>query len=396
MADDPNIELKFDGECLDCGRRIVEQPPTLPDVGDDFDWLVRDYDGFRLFMMEELAARLPQRKRWTPADVEVALVEVLATLLDQLSDMLDRISAEAFLETARRPQSVRALLKMIGYDAIVVAKAKQEGPFAEDVQEHPDDPRDEKEKFDQYWLDNPTAMDAARLAGPRSIHTQHRMVTVDDYSTRLEEHPLVLRAQAKLEWGGSWLVIRVAVILWNRSELDGIPDLPDSVQEEVEEFHSVRQLEPTEWDGTLSFRTILRHYLDTYRMVGQEVYLQEAVEVGIVMSLAITVNKNYYQSEVRYAVEQALGRGPGGFFEPGRLKFGEDLFAGDIFQTLMALDGVDNVCLNRFKRLGKRYEDQSENGRIQLDGLEVAVCDNDPADHARGYFYLQLSGGRKG
>src|SRR5262249_32701696 len=79
----------------------------LPNVGDDFDWLTRDYDGFRLFMMEELAARMPERARWTPADLEVVLVEALAAVLDQLSDRADRVAAEAYLETARRPESVR-------------------------------------------------------------------------------------------------------------------------------------------------------------------------------------------------------------------------------------------------------------------------------------------------
>ena len=42
--------------CPDCGVREVHLPAPLPKVGDDFDWLVRDYDGFRMFMLEELAA----------------------------------------------------------------------------------------------------------------------------------------------------------------------------------------------------------------------------------------------------------------------------------------------------------------------------------------------------
>ena len=85
--------------------------------------VVRDYDGFRLFMLEELAARFPERTRWTPADMEVVLVEQLAALLDQLSDMLDRIAGEGYLETARRPDSVRRLLGLIGYDAVKMAQA---------------------------------------------------------------------------------------------------------------------------------------------------------------------------------------------------------------------------------------------------------------------------------
>ena len=121
MAQTPESHLIFADGCSDCATREVDLPEPLPMLGDDFDWLLRDYDGFRLFMLEELAARYPERRRWTPADMEVVIVETLSVVLDQLSDMLDRVRAEAFLEIARRPESVRRLLAMIGYDAVSMA-----------------------------------------------------------------------------------------------------------------------------------------------------------------------------------------------------------------------------------------------------------------------------------
>jgi hypothetical protein len=136
--------------------------------------------------------------------------------------------------------------------------------------------------------------------------------------------------------------------------------------------------------------------LEKWRMAGQEVVLEDAVPVAIKMFISIRVQENYFQSEVRNAVRQALGTGPGGFFEPGRLGFGEDLYASDVFQTLMSLDGVENVCLNRFKRLGDSYPDQTDTGRIPLEGLEIAVCVNDPGRPERGYINLTLTGGRRG
>ena len=54
MAEEPQVLLDFPGGCPDCGDRQVELPAPLPPVGDDFDWRVRDYDGFRLAMLEEL------------------------------------------------------------------------------------------------------------------------------------------------------------------------------------------------------------------------------------------------------------------------------------------------------------------------------------------------------
>jgi hypothetical protein len=396
MADNPTVQISFAGKCPDCGQRTVHLPAPLPEVGDDFDWQVRDYDGFRLFMMQELAARFPDRVRWTPADVEVTLVEVLAAALDQLSDTLDRVAAESYLETARRPESVRRLLRLIGYDALALAQARQEGPF-DPTRASEGDTRSDPERLDRYWLDNPQVMEQARQEGPRSIHTQRRMITLDDHQARLEEHPLVSRAQAWAQWSGAWPVVYVAVIPTLRQGLDesGV-DYPVLLQEAVTQFHRERDLPLPLLDLTTPLRTVLNPYVETYRMLGQEVILRDAVEVGILISLSIQVNPNYFQSELRHAVERALGTGPEGFFTRGRLRFGEDLFAGDIFQTVMGLDGVDNVCLNRFKRVGDRFPDQSESGRIVLSGLEVATCDNDTALPARGYYYLTLEGGRKG
>lgn len=140
----------------------------------------------------------------------------------------------------------------------------------------------------------------------------------------------------------------------------------------------------------------MRIYLDAWRMIGQEVLLDDARPVGIAMALSVGVREQYFRTEIRQAVEQALGASPGGFFEPGRLKFGEDIYAGDIYQTLMGLDGVKNVCINRLKRVGKTAQDHTRQGFIPLEGLEIAVCDNDPADPGRGYFTLNLHGGRNG
>lgn len=391
MAETPVPKLTFAGTCPDCGRREVDLPKKLPTVGDDFDWQTRDYDGFRLFILEELAARFPERSRWTPADMEVVLVEQLAALLDQLSDTLDRVAHETYLETARQPDSVRRLLGMIGYDAVRLVQAHGEIDAAET------DPATLHHLLERYWFSKPQAMEQARRNGPAKIFTQHRMVTLDDYANRLEDHPLVLRATSLQEWTGSWFTVKAAVINWRLVLLDATGEsFPPKLQHEVEVFHAERGLCTPDWSSGPTIRAILRPYLDAYRMAGQEVMLLDALPVGITMSIAIRVRPDYFQSEIRHGVDQALGNEAGGFFEPGRLRFGEDLHAGDIIETLMALEGVAHVCLNRFKRIGSQYPDQAESGRIELNGLEVAVCDNDSARPERGYYRLVLHGGRHG
>ena len=394
MADAPHIALRFEGRCPDCGVREVHLPAPLPDAGDDFDWRVRDYDDFRLFMLEELSARFPERTRWTPADLEVVLVEALATVLDQLSDMLDRVTAEAFLETARRPETVRGLLNFIGYDAIAVAKSKDQiaGDLSDD---------DAIKALEDYWRSHPHAMEQAKCAGPREIHTQKRMVTTEDYALRLREHPLVANAHAWTEWSGSWFTLHLTVIAEEGLQLDSDTSLSgysEDLKDSIMNFHERVGLVAPDLETTPlpSLRMILRPYIDAFRMVGQEVILQDPRYVGIYMAISIKIGVNHFQSEIRHAIAQVLGHGPDGFFAPGRHGFGEDLYSSDVIQALMALDGVENVCLNRFKRIGSQYPDRVEAGFIALDGLEVALCDNDAGDPARGYYRLTFHGGRRG
>jgi hypothetical protein len=389
MADEPTVTLTFPGGCPDCGDRRVDLPSPLPPVGDDFDWHVRDHDGFRLAMLEELAARYPERTRWTPADLEVVLVEVLAAVLDQLSDQLDRVTSEAYLETARRPESVRRHLELLGYDATRLAVARGEialpegesvgGPLA-------------RQRLADHWFEHPSAMEEARSDGPRSIHQQRRMVTADDYARRLEDHPFVLRAEARVRWVGSWTAVEVAVVLVDDEPLDTA--VPPALADDVDRFHRERAIARP--GGSPSIRTVLTAYLDAYRMVGQEVVLIDAVRVPVTFALSVRVAANHFQSEVRDAVGQVLGTGRTGFFRPGRLRFGEDLRASALIAAVMALDGVESVCLNAFRRLGDQYVDQVATGRIVLAGIEVAICDDDPTNRHRGYYRLTLQGGLKG
>jgi hypothetical protein len=468
MAQNPETNLTFVDGCSDCAVRKIQLPERAPEMGDDFDWLVRDYDGFRLFMMEELAARFPERRRWTPADMEVVIVEALSVILDQLSDQLDRTRAEAFLETARRPDSVRRLLAMIGYDAVGQAGEAVKIPVGDaptsetteeqmarllrflpalrsllgDYRESLDEltplqqselnsfiadgadaatinlnsvqrfldntpefvERARNQALNRYWAAYPHVMDSARDAGPRTIHTQKRMVTEDDYAERMEDHPLVLQGHAFSRWSGSWSTIYCAVIIANNIPLDSpltAAALADEerlsmLQDDVDTFYQAREIEAPDWSSEPTPRTVMRPYLDAYRMAAQEIFLLDAEPVGINISLAVRIDENYFQSEVRHEVLERLGSGLDGFFEPGRLQFGEDLHSSDIIEAVMALDGVKVVCLNRFKRVGKRYPNQADAGRIQLDGLEVALCDNNPQEAARGILNITLHGGRRG
>lgn len=463
MANSPEIVLDFTGACGDCGTRTVSLPAELPPMGDDFNWQTRDFNDFRRTMLEELQARFPQRRRWTSADLEVVIVEAFAVVLDQFSDQLDRAHAEAFLESARNPHSVRRLLAMIGYDAL--AKAPREAsipeslPFRSEtdtqrlqrltkflpglrkyrhswadpvqpwfagieaflasaasadnttldaVQSFLDETpifvqRARQDALARYWRLHPVQMNYARSEGPLSIHEQQRIVTLKDFDRQLSRHPLVLRASAGSKWTGSWRTVEATVLLLRHMRLDS--DSPEdvlderlllSIQEQTDDLYKEHGVLLPDWTRRPNARAILRPWLDRLRMAGTEVWLSDAELVGINISISVRVNANYFQTEVRQAVEAALDSGAGGFFEPGGLRFGGDLYGSDIIETVMRLDGVDAVCLNRFKRVGKRFANRADEGRIILSGVQVPVIDHQQGRVAAGYLRVSTHGGLRG
>jgi len=388
VADTPTPKLCFpDGERA---RREVTLPATLPRIGDDFDWQLRDFEGFRRFMLEELAARFPQRRRWTSSDIEVALVEVLAAVLDQISDKADRVAAEHVLATARRPESVRRLLGFIGYDAVREAGILGPGPATAQTV------RLKIAELERLWAEEPGRMEAARRAGPRSIHQQQRMVCRDDYARLLERHPLVHRARAQALWTGSWTRIRVAVVVHLESPLDqvlgdaagaGVLVPGPRLRAELTAFHARLGLRQPALASRPTIRGLLEQYVEGLRMIGHEVELCEPDYVPLEISFRVRVGPRYFRSEIDLAVRQALSTAPGGFFERGRFDFGQSVHTSDLIELIMGLDGVEDVVPAPFKRAGDRYADQSVAGEIRLAELEIAVCDS---------YQLLLGGGRTG
>lgn len=110
------IEFSFKVNCpsdLDCKPPHVcpEEPVKAPEI----NYLAKDYATFRQLILDRMAVLVPEWRERNPADLGIALVELLAYVGDSLSYKQDAVATEAYLGTARRRASVRRHVRLIDY-----------------------------------------------------------------------------------------------------------------------------------------------------------------------------------------------------------------------------------------------------------------------------------------
>ena len=111
-----DIPFSFKVDCpssFDCPEPPACPTPNYPQP--HIDYLAKDYASFRQLMLDRLAVTLPGWTERNPADVGVAIVEVLAYAADYLSYYQDAAATEAYLGTARRRASVRRHAQLLNY-----------------------------------------------------------------------------------------------------------------------------------------------------------------------------------------------------------------------------------------------------------------------------------------
>jgi hypothetical protein len=111
-----SVDFFFKVECpndFDCRPVSTCPPAALPQA--EIDYLAKDYESFRRLVFDRMARTIPAWQEKNPADIGVALVELLAYAGDQLSYYQDAVATEAYLGTARRRISVRRHAKLLDY-----------------------------------------------------------------------------------------------------------------------------------------------------------------------------------------------------------------------------------------------------------------------------------------
>jgi hypothetical protein len=110
------IKFSFKVNCpsdFDCRKKRICPPELSPEP--EISYLAKDYASFKQLMLDRISALVPDWRERNPADLGVALVELLAYLGDYLSYQQDSIATEAYLGTARKRVSVRRHVRLVDY-----------------------------------------------------------------------------------------------------------------------------------------------------------------------------------------------------------------------------------------------------------------------------------------
>jgi hypothetical protein len=110
------VDFSFKIGCptdFDC--QAVRTCPPEPLVQPAISYLAKDYASFRQLALDRISVLSLEWTERNPADIGIALLEVLAYAGDYLSYRQDAVATEAYLGTARRRVSVRRHARLVDY-----------------------------------------------------------------------------------------------------------------------------------------------------------------------------------------------------------------------------------------------------------------------------------------
>jgi hypothetical protein len=123
------------------------------------------------------------------------------------------------------------------------------------------------------------------------------------------------------------------------------------------------------------------------------------VTIGIELGLTICVAPDHARTAILHAVTRLLGNGtlPDGslaLFHPDRFTFGQTVYLAPVYAAVQSVDGVIDVTVTRFSRLGDPDPGPLQRGMLTLSRLEIASLDNDPNAPERGLLTIDMRGGQ--
>jgi hypothetical protein len=100
---------------LDCGCVTPKCPPD-DGAAPAIDYLARDFDSFKRALQEYSVVAYPGWQERSDADLGMTLLELLASVGDDLAYLQDRVAAEATLATATQRRSVIRHARLVDYE----------------------------------------------------------------------------------------------------------------------------------------------------------------------------------------------------------------------------------------------------------------------------------------
>jgi len=222
---------------------------------------------------------------------------------------------------------------------------------------------------------DPESAERVRLDAPQAFRIQQRAVTDRDYADVAQRHPEVQKAVATRRWTGSWHTMFLTV-----DRRDGLP-------------------------VDAGFREELIRFLERFRLAGHDLEVESPRYVPLEIVMTVCVAPGHFASDVKRALldrfsNRDLPDGRRGFFHPDNFTFGQAVFLSRLISAAMEIPGVLWVDLtdrgvgpNRFRRFGDPSHGEFDEGRIDMDRLEIARLDNDPSLPENGKLEFLMEGG---
>ncbi|MBS0527752.1 MAG: putative baseplate assembly protein [Proteobacteria bacterium] len=216
---------------------------------------------------------------------------------------------------------------------------------------------------------DPEDIEVVRRDAPQAFRTQERAVTPADYAAAAERRPDVQRAAASFRWTGSWYTVFVTPDRYGGGSIDD------------------------------TFKARLRRHLERFRMAGYDLEVSAPRYVPLEVGLHICVKDDYFRADVVHAVaavlsSDVLSDGSLGLFHPDNFSFGQPVYLSRVIGAAQAVEGVDSVRADTFRRLGDRTFTSLQDDVIQIGDFEIAQLANNPNFPERGRLVLAGGGGK--
>jgi hypothetical protein len=216
---------------------------------------------------------------------------------------------------------------------------------------------------------DPESIDDVRHKAPFAFRTQMRAVTPEDYQAVAQGHPQVQRAAATFRWTGSWWTVLLSI-----DRLGGDP-------------------------VDAAFADQIRAYVEPYRTAGHDLDVNGPIYVPLEIEARVAVASDHFRSDVEAALMQlfsgrVLPDGSRGVFHPDNFTFGQPVYLSPLYAAAKKVDGVQAITIVQFQRQGRSSTIALQQGRLDVERLEIARLDNDPNFPDRGVFRMTLVGGK--